>query len=210
MPPIYGPDWTSHHFQDWQRWLGNLAGRPCSGVEIGSFEGRSARWFMETICLAADSRLTCIDPFDFGGEHATIAGGGTYIDTQFDWAEIRRRFEHNLQPWITAGRLRLMAADSRSAFAALAPVPQFDFAYVDGSHIASACLQDAVLVWPRLYPGGILIFDDYTWSQNRPPPPGVSAEVMRPKIAIDAWLQIYEGQYSELEIRNDQVKVRKH
>lgn len=207
--PQFGPDWTSHHFRDWQTWLGHLAGHPVHGLEIGSFEGRSARWFMETICTAPDSSLTCVDPHDYADEHRVIAGGGTHIEQQFYWPEIKRNFEQNLQPWIAAGRLRLLSVPSRVAFASLAPVPQFDFIYLDGSHIAACVIEDAVHAWPRLKPGGILIFDDYRWRQNKPPPAGYPEEVMRPEVAIDCWLRIYAGQWTEFYDSNDQVKVRK-
>jgi hypothetical protein len=209
--PIFGPDWTSHHYNDWTRWLGHLAGQPCLGLEVGSFEGRSALWFMENICTARTSRLLCIDPHDYADEKSVIAGGGTHIEHQFDWSEIKRRFEHNLSPWLNSSpqRLWLKSEPSRHALCEIEPLSQFDFAYLDGSHIAACVMEDAVLAWPRLKPGGIMIFDDYRWAQNKPPPAGYPAEVMRPQIAIDCWLRVYAGQYDQLDESNDQVKVRK-
>ena len=38
--------------------------------------------------------------------------------------------------------------------------------YVDGSHHARDVLQDAVLAWGLLRPGGYMIFDDYGWVSN--------------------------------------------
>jgi len=207
--PIFGPDWTSHHFNDWSHWLAAFAGKPVHGLEIGSFEGRSARWFMEHICTDSQSSLTCIDPHDYADELALVPGGATHIIEQFDWSEVNRRFLHNLRPWIADRRLRFLQTNSRDAFSVLPPEPRYDFAYIDGSHFAACVLEDAVLVWPRLKQGAVLIFDDYRWAVNKPPPAGVPEEVMRPQVAIDAWLRVHAGQYTDLVHSNDQVKVRK-
>lgn len=207
--PIFGPDWTSHHFNDWSNWLGHLAGTSCKGIEVGSFEGRSALWFVQNICTHPESFLLCIDPHDYRDEKCVIPGGGTHIDHQFDWTEIKRRFEHNLAPWLTGRRVRLVSKPSRIALGTLDSVALYDFIYLDGSHLAPCVLEDAVLAWPHLRPGGILIFDDYRWRQNKPPPAGYPVEVMRPELAIDCWLRIYAGQWTDLADSNDQVKVRK-
>ncbi|MCM8831198.1 MAG: class I SAM-dependent methyltransferase [Candidatus Omnitrophica bacterium] len=38
-----------------------------------------------------------------------------------------------------------------------------------GNHNAPSVLMDAVLCWPLLKNGGILIFDDYLWKINKLP-----------------------------------------
>jgi hypothetical protein len=207
-PPIYGPDWTSHHFTDWTRWLGHLAGKPVHGLEIGSFEGRSARWFMETICTDPDSGLTCIDPHSYAVDRELWPEGVDPIAESFDGRATRDRFFHNLGPWIDAGRVVLCPLSSRRAMRGL-PQASYDWAYIDGSHCAAAVLEDSVLVWPRLKPGSIIIWDDYAWSSHVEPPAGVPAEVLRPGVAIDSFLRVYGGLYDQLEHSNDQVKIRK-
>jgi hypothetical protein len=203
----YSRDWTSHHFQDWERWLGHLAGRPAYGLEIGSFEGRSSRWFMEHILTDTASHLLCIDPYDYGDEHALVPGGGTYIDKQFDFAAVRRMFERNLSQWLNV-RLTLDARPSRHALRSLAAIHQYDFAFIDGSHVASAVLEDSILVWPLIRPGGVVIWDDYDWDQSRPGPWG-DVEVMRPRLAVDAFLRVFAGRYEAREHSNCQMMVRK-
>lgn len=37
----------------------------------------------------------------------------------------------------------------------------YDILYIDGSHLASDVLQDAVISWGLVKLGGIIIFDDY-------------------------------------------------
>ena len=44
------------------------------------------------------------------------------------------------------------------------PLETYDIIYIDGSHATSDVLEDAVLSYRLLKPGGLLIFDDYHWA----------------------------------------------
>lgn len=205
--PEYSVDWTSYHFQDWNRWLGHLAGRHCCGVEIGSFEGRSAAWFLEHIVTHPEAVLVCIDPWDYAAEHAIVQGGATDIDTAFDWNQVYRRFLSNTARW--SDRRRIVKQPSTSGILQLAQEgSSVDFAFIDGSHIASLVLQDTIMVWPLLRPGAILIWDDYTWTRNRSNSE-FADELLRPRAGIDAFLSVYAGRYDSREDSNDQVKICK-
>ena len=65
----------------------------------------------------------------------------------------------------------------------------FDLVYIDGSHQAPDVLTDAVLAFQLLKVGGVMIFDDYLWSMDRP---GTQDVLMMPKPAIDAFLNIFQ------------------
>jgi hypothetical protein len=39
--------------------------------------------------------------------------------------------------------------------------PTFDFIYIDGSHYSKDVLEDAILAWRLVKPGGNIIFDDF-------------------------------------------------
>jgi predicted O-methyltransferase YrrM len=67
------------------------------------------------------------------------------------------------------------------------PLESFDFIYIDGSHMAEDVLEDAVLAWRLLKPGGLIIFDDYVWRLDHPPE-------KRPRLAIDAFYRFYANQ----------------
>jgi hypothetical protein len=43
----------------------------------------------------------------------------------------------------------------------LLPLNFYDFVYIDGSHLASDVLEDAVLSWAVVQVGDMIIFDDY-------------------------------------------------
>src|SRR5215510_810415 len=58
-------DWSSGNFTLWGRVFRPLRGKPLRIVEIGSWEGRSAIFFLN---FFDQSTITCIDPFDGAGD----------------------------------------------------------------------------------------------------------------------------------------------
>lgn len=206
MTKQFTVDWTSHHFQDWTRWLGTYEYTVAAGLEIGSFEGLSASWFMTFVLSHPFATLDCVDPWDYSDEKSLVEGGGTYIAEQFNWLDVRQRFDANTSEW--RDKIRVHAEPSRVALRKMPPTPRFDFAYLDGSHVARCVLEDSILAWPLVKPGGIVIWDDYDWNENKPGPFG-DPELTRPRIAIDAFLSCMRGCWSEFEHSNGQIKVRK-
>ncbi len=173
------PDWFSQKVAVLESFLAPLRGQPAQGLEIGSWEGRSARWFLEQVLTHDQSRLVCIEPFVGGHELALppeqrLAEGGVI--------GLEERLLFNLSPWLQLPepRVELHQCFSWEALRAL-PAQSFDFAYVDGSHRTRDVMEDLVLTYRLLKPGGLLIADDYCWtlSPDRPGP------------AIDAFLSIY-------------------
>lgn len=94
--------------------------------------------------------------------------------------------------------------------------PRFDFIYVDGDHNACGLLEDLVLSWRLLKAGGVMLIDDYEMEtldpwffvshkqfQSTP-----RLRFTHPRIAIDAFRNIYRGQY-ETVIDNYQIGLQK-
>lgn len=156
----YTSDWVSPRTAHWRRHLGHLRGKTAHGLEIGSYEGRSAVWWFENILTHPDSRLSCIDVWSN--------------------AEIEARFQANTNPF--AERLTVIKKFSGAALRKL-PMHGFDFVYVDGAHEGMNVLEDAILAWRLLKVGGILVFDDYEFTNEK--------RTIQPKPAIDAFVAIY-------------------
>jgi predicted O-methyltransferase YrrM len=78
---------------------------------------------------------------------------------------------------------------------------EYDFIYIDGDHTAAGVMKDAVDADRHLKVGGIMAFDDYTWSMEGHP-------LLDPKPAIDAFLAVYDNKY-QLMGQNNQVWVTK-
>lgn len=87
------------------------------------------------------------------------------------------------------------------SFPALKLMGPHQFVYVDGSHLARHVLEDAVLSFPLLKPGGVLGFDDYLWGAGCEPR-------QTPRPAVDAFEAIY-GPRLQLLFSNAQRFFRK-
>lgn len=185
---VFSTDWSSHSFANWVPQLARFKDVPAAVLEIGSWEGRSAIFFLNFL---PQCRLTCIDTFAGGDEHRDHEALPS-IEARFDTnlASFGSRVEKIKQRSIPA--LDLLAQRGRT----------FDVIYVDGSHRRDDVLVDSVLSWGLLRDSGILIWDDYLWGVPDLP---VGA---RPQTAIDAFLALHAGEY-ELTHKGAQLIVEK-
>jgi predicted O-methyltransferase YrrM len=176
-------DGVSTNAQVWSKYLKEFAGKPnIHALEIGSFEGRSALWFLANVLTHDASTITCIDLF------------GDDIDATFD---------KNVKVSGLGHKLTKLKGDSKVVLRTLKN--NFDFVYIDGSHVAKDVLVDAVLVWDLVKPGGMIIFDDY--GLRRTPNDNQSAALI-PQPAIDAFLKVFRH-YIDVLHQDYQVIVRK-
>ncbi len=196
---LFSTDWFTQNIPSWTRHLAHLKDRPnVRALEVGSWEGRSACWLLQNILTHPTARLTCIDVFESGGAYTTeISRCFTPLPPDLD---IEKRFDRNIR--IVGGEVRTLKLKGRSEeLLRTLPLHHFDLVYIDGSHMASSTLTDAVLAWGTLRIGSILIFDDYGWNPDDSPE-------RSPKLAIDAFLAVFAGQYDILE-HGWQVILRK-
>ncbi|NMO22185.1 class I SAM-dependent methyltransferase [Pyxidicoccus fallax] len=182
----FSSDWMSKCEADWKQVLAPLAGKPgVQALEIGSFEGRSAIWLLENVLTHPTSGLVCVDLFD-----------SDYV----------KLFDENIAASGAAGRVTKRPGRSGAVLRTLPPEPTYDFIYVDGSHRAFDVLEDAVLSWPLLKPGGWMIFDDYGMASAQLT--GRSSN-SRPDIGIDAFLSAAFDRF-ELIKKDFQLTIRKN
>jgi predicted O-methyltransferase YrrM len=192
--PYKHPDWFSPNIPLWTHLLQDLAGKPgLRLLEVGSFEGRSAVWMLENILTGEGSHLSCVDTFEGGEDHEGM-----------DLDRLEATFYENIGPW--ADKVTILKGRSGEQLRRLppysAPGSGFDFIYIDGSHVAEDVLEDAVLVWPLLKVGGILAFDDYTWS-------GPGDVRLCPRLSIDAFLATRRPTHALVLHMGDQVFLQR-
>lgn len=159
--------------------------KPQRILEIGSYEGRSACYFIEKFAAERPIELHCVDSWQGGIEHNAKAMSA--VEKRFDYnvALAQRRVPHPV-------KLIKHKSLSHPALAKLIfinPEPVFDVIYIDGSHQAPDVLTDAVMAFQLLRVGGLMIFDDYLWSMEEL---GKQDSFNMPKPAIDAFINIFQ------------------
>lgn len=181
------PDWFSQHIPNWRSWLRPFMGRKhVYALEIGSCEGRSATWLLEHVLTGEGSNLLCVDPFDHRGSAAAgIVGSRASAEAMFSRFILNVL---NVHPNATHER-----GTSFDVLRNYEPLALFDVVYIDGGHNARNVLEDAILTWPLVRPGGVVIFDDYKWIDPTLASP--EREWNRPGPAIDAFLSAYRKDY---------------
>jgi predicted O-methyltransferase YrrM len=187
----FSTDWAGNHFFRWAELLDRMRDKPLHILEIGSWEGRSALFFLNYL---PQSRIVCIDPFEGNVEHQA--------DPYFRELALKSeaQFDRNIAAF--ADRVEKIKGSSTTVLPALGIAGRrFDLAYIDGSHMAADAYSDAVLTWPMIEPGGIVIFDDYEW-------PLMDSDLERPRLGIDAFLAAIDRQYREVH-RDYQVVIAK-
>lgn len=149
-------DWTSLNFPEWQRVLSPQRRKPARILEIGSWEGRSAIFFLRFL---PHSTITCVDTFD--------GGGGISTQDIAKLPGVEGRFDSNLREFNgrvdkhkldSDGALRLFADQSR----------QFDIVYIDGDHQPEQVLRDSLGAWELLSGEAVMIWDDYDSAPDTP------------------------------------------
>lgn len=171
-------------------------GKPLQEVhamEIGCYKGDATTWILTHLMKHSKSTLYAIDTFTGSPEYKGLA-----------FNKIESAFYKNIQATHRENQVNVMKMTSFEALLQLntrTPLPQFDLIFIDASHEARDVMSDAVLSFPLLKVGGILIFDDYTWHKLQP-------AWYCPKPAIDAFLYAYRP-FLKLHAMKSQVLVEK-
>jgi hypothetical protein len=185
-------------YQFTNNWFGNVAKlvwdqlipnvNPARILEVGSYEGASTCYLIDTLSPKHSLDLHCIDTWEGGVEHTTGPG-------VVDMTAVEARFQHNVKLAESKApnpiNLNFYKGYSDREMARLLSSGKgsyFDFIYIDGSHQAPDVLCDALLAFRLLRVGGFIAFDDYLWSEQLST--GVDP-VRCPKPAIDAFTNIY-------------------
>lgn len=125
---------------------------PFKMLEIGSYQGLSACYFSDEWLDHPESSILCVDPFD-------INDTTTPLDS-----ETEAMFDENIRRSKNGSKIIPYKMYSRDFFQTVAsnpPLEEFDFIYIDGSHIPEDIVYDMKESYCRLKPGGIMWMDDY-------------------------------------------------
>jgi SAM-dependent methyltransferase len=160
--------WFDNHVPTWEQIWDHY--KPQSVLEIGAFEGRATVWMAERMAAThGEGYIQVIDPWAPG----QMRPNGQPFP--FDMSEVHVRFLHNMQIARTQyGKnvvLTWLREESHNGLAYLLrdmnenenTSGMFDFIYVDGAHDSRSVLEDGLMAFRLLKPGGVIVFDDYLW-----------------------------------------------
>ena len=180
MDYSFSTDWVTPKVNIWNKVLKPL-GAINSILEVGSYEGRSAIWFIENI-LSENTSISCVD--------------------DWSWVKDKSLFDKNIEivknkfPTIDVVKL---SGDSQVKLAELLLNKKtYDLIYIDGEYDAAKRLSDACSAWTLLNINGVMVFDDYLY---------MSKEVNL-KLAIDYFCTIFQSKYKYLYV-GQQVIIQK-
>lgn len=182
-----GCEWFDMIRSDWEELTVSLRKEKLRILEVGVFEGASTTWILDNLMNHPESSLTVIDSFAGGMEHReeqqvpTPDGDGD--GGRYKLESLESRFWSNVNKCRHVAKMRMIKAFSDDALMALRQErAEFDFIYIDASHVAVDVLHDAVLCWRMLQVQGTMVFDDYTWK-------GYNEECYNPRVAILSFLR---------------------
>ena len=116
-------------------------------LEIGSYEGRSAIFFLKNF---SNSNISCVDTWSGSDEH-----------NSFNFQLIEKNFDFNTSFYQSNNLLRKYKMTSNDFFKK--NDKYFDLIYVDGDHSSDQVKIDLINSWNVLKKGGFLVLDDYMW-----------------------------------------------
>lgn len=175
------PDFQGIKYKDAHNWIGYVpqTTEPIRYLEIGVLCGNNVLSVERLYATHPDSVLVCVDPWEDYGDYPEYKGKiTTYYDYFMqntadiaDKREVHRGFSHAVLPTF----------DDES----------FDLIYIDGNHETRYVLEDAVLAFRKLKPGGWMVFDDY---EGPDVPPGVDAFLAGYRKAIEPLVAHHRNQ----------------
>ena len=116
-------------------------------LEIGSYEGRSAIFFLKNF---SGSNITCVDTWAGSDEHSSV-----------NFELIEKNFDLNTSFYQSNNTLIKHKMTSNQFFNE--NHKYFDLIYIDGDHSSDQVNIDLVNSWNLLKNGGFLVLDDYMW-----------------------------------------------
>jgi predicted O-methyltransferase YrrM len=160
-------------------------------LQLGAYTGDASVWLCENVLTGKECVLVDID---------TWQGSKELAHEEMDFNDVFETYKIKTAQYKQIGFFR----STTTYFLQNIPQsPTYDFIYVDADHTTVGVLLDAELSWPLLKSGGVMAFDDYTWSHHTGDPR------LEPKVGIDLFLHRHTGEYELLAV-NDQVWIEKH
>ncbi len=131
----------------------SLLNKKIDALEIGSYEGRSSSFLLNTL---ENMHLTCVDTFE------------PFYELQEKNDEKFKKVYDNFKKNISIFSRRVNVIKNTSDFFFRSNKKKFNLIYIDGSHEYEYVRRDADNAFKTLNKDGIMIFDDFLWHRKQP------------------------------------------
>ena len=153
-------------------------------LEIGSFEGKSTVWFLENILLNEKSTITCIDPWTTYSQNNNSFDSYNKVDSEWNFTDNKNIFLHNIYLSGFKNKVIIEQGFSNEILPKfILDKKKYDIIFIDGNHTSPFVITDGIMSWYLLKEGGLMIFDDYLWSDSN--------STLSPKLAVDSFINCF-------------------
>jgi len=151
------PRFARHARAPFERWIKpRFAGKPIRYLELGVWQGASAKWMFENILTHPDSKADLVDPW------LPYEADAKHVYTQEMMDDALRSVDQMFEQQHKGFRCFIWQSDSISYLYECEDT--YDLVYQDGAHDAKTVLMDATALIGHEHklvnPGGWIVFDD--------------------------------------------------
>lgn len=189
--PYFTTDWWSEHVPSWEKHVAQRFSPDSNNSDrrkmrekrkrclrflaaAGTYEGRTLLWMFDNV-LGDKGTAVVLDDFDCDDDNKS---GGSRKNP-----DVRGTFAANTAPF--RGRVKLRPTAALVAMrAAKKEQGAYDVVYID-TRSSKHAMETAVLAFPLLAPGGVLVFTNYTHSKER--------DARCPRRGIDGFIDAYSN-----------------
>jgi hypothetical protein len=177
------PDWFYYVKENFEEFVPQVEIR---GLQIGAYAGDFSKWLLKNRTVI---RLDDVDTWTGSDDE-----GGLVTN----WNQVYNYYLFQMRGF---RNVNVHRTNSDNFFKSIPKTRTYNFAYIDGSHLARQVLNDGLNAFEHLELHGLIVFDDYLWNNNVDP-------YKNPKLGIEAFLKFHEGNV-EVIMKEYQVWIKK-
>ncbi len=125
-------------------------------VEIGSWQGRSTSFLARAVKNSGNGKLYAVDHFK-----GNVGKEGFYVVGRDDLSDLEQNFRSNMKRIQLSDSVQLLNMPNHQAEQEIRDI-DIRFLFIDGDHTKQGVEKDIELFFPKLMPGSIVVFDDFS------------------------------------------------